>query len=172
MTDLQPKLGEVRKLAEAKTIDSCGYLGNFRERCSCFESDCPCHYLGFKEVHGIVPDPAHAPLLEVVRQRQVGVYTHENCYLGSYPDWTQCPPGCIVAYRYPEAKSDCKGTGFVTRSLEDLPRGALRGAIEFAIIDIPNLWAKYAMAVPRKHWKLWSNEELLDVLVEILKMSW
>mgnify|MGYP001618160078 CR=1 FL=1 len=109
MTDLQPKLGEVRKLVEAKN------------------------------------DPAYALLLRVVR--------------------VKCPP-LEVAYPLPEGGhrwrvydhveehcQKCEGTGFVTRSIEGWPIGALRGAIEFAIIDIPGLWAKYVEAYKDQIWK-------------------
>lgn len=34
---------------------SCGYDGDLFTRCSCEEGDCPCHSIGFKEVHGKVP---------------------------------------------------------------------------------------------------------------------
>ena len=60
---------------------------------------------------GYVPHPAYGPLLEVVRESG-GFYQQSEC-------------------------SACGGSGFITRSWEGLPKGALRGAIEDAVEDAP-----------------------------------
>ena len=142
MTDLQPKLGEVRKLVEAKKIE-CPYHPILEDDSDPTRRLCSC------KGTSRISDPAYLPLLEVVMTK---------CKSLGKPHWHDG-----VHYK---AKDDC-GQSF-SRSIEGWPIGALKGAIEFAIIDIPGLWAKYVMALPRKHWRFWSNEELLDALIEVL----
>ena len=87
---------------------SCGYNGGPSTRCSCEEGDCPCHSLGFREVHGRVltlsPDsmrrtcPCIAkPAAEYLTQtcdgcRRTGVTFHgDNCLNCGGQGWIPNP---------------------------------------------------------------------------------
>ena len=80
------------QIVAAKKI-SCGYNGDLFTRCSCEEGDCPCHSIGFKEVHGKVPilDP------KLMRLPCIG----------------QHPYPCYIPNRHEHVCEDCQGRTWV-----------------------------------------------------------
>ena len=95
-------LPELRKALEAQILESCGWTGDSiaGPECACEESDCPCHSVGFVEVHGRIPDPRWAPMLDVVTFSLHGpVFTR---------DWMGLPQGALagaiyaIAYECPD----------------------------------------------------------------------
>ena len=106
---IQQQIEEIRRLAEDKMAECCSGLEHDYGTCAAGCSD------------GYVPDPASGPLLEVVRERcsHWGKISTD----GGFYQQSECPA--------------CGGSGFITRSWEGLPKGALRGAIEDAVEDAP-----------------------------------
>lgn len=92
---------------------------------------------------------AFAPLLEVVRKRccEGGVYPIGG---SRNPNVGRCPGCGVYGWRIggtcgtchketviAAVHGPCKGSGYVTRNWEGMPRGALRGSIEEAVSETP-----------------------------------
>lgn len=106
---------------------TCGYFGStlFTE-CWCPEGDCPCHSIGFQEVHG------HIPLLD---PKLVRVECAERHYgQGGFGDPISCAEAGCLGFT-----PSTDPWAYVTASMENLGHAAL-GWLQDAIWDA--LWEK------------------------------
>ncbi len=110
--DLQALLDELGKVLDGKKVDGpCDRyafsVGSARIVCGRCRAD------GLDICSTKVPDKAYDGLREVFRERCV-------CRRGAHTEYIH---------------QRCKGTGYITRSIEGWPKGALKGAIEWALIS-------------------------------------